>query len=920
MAQEKSFKERLGAYEDSPPEMNPNLIPNRPKQEEEDEQGFVGDIVDAVLAPPRRLGENIAELSGDVRDARRNIEELRKVDPEAAERIQTTIGDKPSFKEVAGNVIGTGINLIPIGKIPQIAKIGSTALRVGAEGAIYGGVFEAGSALGEDKDAGDVAKRTAGGAAFGGAAGPLGVITGKGFKKLASTKVFKKGWEAVSKTDSAQLISRHVRPVIGVIKNDFGDAGAEIAKRIETAGNNVQTALGRVMRIGEDVGALGGKMSREESYQLGRALRGQTPTPPGKRGLDRGFVTGRIDESGKLTPERAPITPTKAGEVPEELIDVSKYEYFRAGFDDVAAEAQSRGLKVKVPGRGGKKTEFIQFEPLDNYYPKQVPPVDDLRPAGFGSKKTIRAGLEKVTPFKKGTLAKEGRLRQDVLQTAVDDGAFRNKQEAAKALDGWIEAVDKDGADLGAKNGFIEYLIKSGQADNVVEANRLMKETFENRSLVKLGGSLEHARVFDNPFYNPYPDEVFPMYAADSLTRLENVSQLGVKYSDTSVSFPEIDEASANILAAEGRRKAEVFDDFVEVAMERVQSGTEAERVSGIVRTLQVPKLAFAQILNIGQSILNPLLKTDARSTAIGLAKAFNSKQTKRALESGATLQSVFNEVIKSVGGNGTFSDKFLKATGFTWTEKFNRTVAQGAGEEWAKRVFQKAANGGARKRAYYKKALQELNIDADAALSRGKLTDAELLKAGQTLSNESQFRSRPQDMPYFASHPLGKALWQFKSFIYNQTKYVFKDNLYNEWQKGARGKARVARNLAILSTVFPMVGEVTQDIRSLLTGSTRPTDPLDRYLENIAGSGAWGIFLDFARASKFDSWDELVAGPAAGSAIELLNKLDEPGEFIREMAKQTGVLRPISDIGKPDRVTPGREPFLETLEDEFGF
>ena len=49
------------------------------------------------------------------------------------------------------------------------------------------------------------------------------------------------------------------------------------------------------------------------------------------------------------------------------------------------------------------------------------------------------------------------------------------------------------------------------------------------------------------------------------------------------------------------------------------------------------------------------------------------------------------------------------------------------------------------------------------------------------------------------------------------------------------------------------MVGEVTSDIRSLITGSKRPTKALDRYLSNIANAGTFGLALDLWESAKFD-------------------------------------------------------------------
>lgn len=1133
------FQSKAGIYLNSPPPNFQGALSNVTTEEEQD--GFFKSLGKEIIKPAQELGKDIAWLFPEMNAAQESINRLREIDPQMADQLQATIGEKPSTKKVMGDIAGTALTALPlpIGKIGLVAKVGSPFLRAAITGGGYVAAFKAADAMSDNKAVGDIAKEAGVGFLEGAPFGAAAFLGGRGLTRLLSLKGFQSAYNRLAESAPMKIITDAIKPVSTVLSTDFGQAGKDVVDRLINADRNVQLSLGRIMRIGKEVGATFGAddVGREASFQLGKRLRGtggfmatkpaaqemeiyastfrsaeaenlskeafglvsegkylegaqkmtqvvgdELTAPLKKLGLkikevnptfgvfeggaessvkvkmygvmddaakaeiakfglksnqdsllvitrkvggklvtgaeaearpilrikldqalDKesveafraglsqategklgGYLTGNFDKgeivianvekadglsreafenlvqsardfvdanNGRLTKhygiidyvekqdyanriqtiqrpiaagagagaekagvnapgvERGRITgrvgagegrvgsavqpALGAGELPADLKDLTPEQFYRAWLGDIASEAQSRGVQIRVPAMKGEPAQWVKFEPIENYFPQQVADLNAMKAST-------------------GITGKVGRLRKWVIRRAVEEGDFRTADEATKALDGYIEYVGKNGIGVSKSNGWIQYMVKSGQAESEADANRIMRQIFKDQSLVKLGGSLEHARIVNNPFYNPFPDEVVPLYGMDSLTRLENIDQFGVKYAGESAKLPKLSKAIEEVKSAQGNKAADKFDKFLNIAMNRINNATDEAKISYYLRVSQVPKLSFAQIINVGQSILNPLLQTDSKSTFVGLARAFSQPGVQRALESGATIQSVFNEMVNATAAGGNFSDKFLKTTGFIWTEKFNRTVAANAGIEWATRNFEKLL--ASPEKVLYKSRLAEMGINVEKALARGALTDNELLKAGQIIAEKTQFRSRPLDLPYWASSNFGKVFWQFKNFAYNQLKFAIGDNLIKEVQ--AKNYGRAARNLLILGTIFPMTGEVLQDVRSLITQSRRPTKAWDRYVSDLAGAGSMGIVMDFLDAARFNRTEEILLSPSIGNIAELWNDADEPDKLMETLFKMTGFGTPIINVFKEP--TPGRESTLETIKGVF--
>lgn len=549
-------------------------------------------------------------------------------------------------------------------------------------------------------------------------------------------------------------------------------------------------------------------------------------------------------------------------------------ENVRASFDvadairkEIAFEAEKVGLRIRV-----KRGLDLPFKGRENFFPHFIPDANRLKPGKILT----------------------NNLREEVIDNAVRLKRFDSPAKAREVLDGYIEFTEFEGR--GGKGiAWLDHLVETGQAANRTEARGLALRVFKASRLKKFG-NLEQARLVDFPFYDPDPRRALPKYILGSFDRLETVKQFGLKAEKLNKLLGRVH----NLKGVTAGKEASFLVKSITNAIER---SPKSEQMSLFLRTLQIPLLAFAQIINIGQPIVNGILKADAPSLAFGLQRAFTQVGKRFALKGGATLDASIREVLAKAGAEGTFASKFLKITGFTASEKFNRIVSANTGMRWLERTFNQL-----KKRpdnAVLRARITELQLDPDVLLKKG-ISEKDLLTAGQKFTNITQFRGRGIDLPEFVNSPAGKVFFQFKTFAFSQSR-LLKDTLKTDIQNG--NFTGVVRTLLVLATVFPLTGEVLQDIRALITRSKRPTDFLDRYIDNIVSAGGLGIASDLWRSAEFGDLSSSLAGPAVGTGIKGAEKIVQAintgkvnDSTIKFIMDRFGVLRPLKNVIFPPK------------------
>lgn len=208
---------------------------------------------------------------------------------------------------------------------------------------------------------------------------------------------------------------------------------------------------------------------------------------------------------------------------------------------------------------------------------------------------------------------------------------------------------------------------------------------------------------------------------------------------------------------------------------------------------------------------------------------------------------------------------------------------------------------------------LAELGINPEEAVARGFLTRDDHLNAGFNLSSKTQFLSRSSDLPAFANSPFGKVVSQFRTFAYQQGTFL-KSEIYDDLA-GRGDFKRGVRNLLIFTTLFPISGEVIADVRSLITGTKRPTDALGRYFDNIISVGGMGLAFDALRGAQQGRLSEFLLGPGIGETVRTgENVIGLNGKALLKQGLGATGLTPIRNRIPGFEPAGGGETFAETL------
>lgn len=297
--------------------------------------------------------------------------------------------------------------------------------------------------------------------------------------------------------------------------------------------------------------------------------------------------------------------------------------------------------------------------------------------------------------------------------------------------------------------------------------------------------------------------------------------------------------------------------EWVERIFKGVDEGkTQEEKVTRLIRALQTAKLGLAFVPNASQAILNVTPASDFRALWAGYKALMSAEGRRFAVESGAAIDPVLAEAHQELG-LGWLTQKFM--TPFRLVEQHNRIVAASAGADFAARLW-KIAQKDTKKGKWAARKLADLGVDASTPLTR-----ADILMAAKKFTDQTQFRSRPENLPAWTTTPWGRVFFQFKQFSYQQARFTL-DQTIGELRRG--DPLRAGRNLAMFALLGGGMGELIRLLRNLLTGREDDPEGMERVAKAMASAGALGVMLDATQAMERGKELEWLAGPGADMGI----------------------------------------------------
>lgn len=369
-------------------------------------------------------------------------------------------------------------------------------------------------------------------------------------------------------------------------------------------------------------------------------------------------------------------------------------------------------------------------------------------------------------------------------------------------------------------------------------------------------GHLEMARVVDLGSYVRKP-EVLVKYLNDAYRRVNLAEKLGPNY-----------ERAEELLSSIGLKHGDDIENFGRTYYQRF-AGTEPVGDPGMKAAITTAtnfqaasKLGQAVISNLSQPAYTAVV-AGAKNAAKGYASVATKEGRAFAEKAGVVLDSTIREFLnesletsgQGIAGKG--AEAVLKYTGFTSVEKMNRMVAANAGKFFAQETFEKLAKNPGNKRL--RETLTKMNVNVEDALSRGELSEDDLLKAAQNIVNRTQFKVDVTELPLDWSSDYGRLITQFKKFSFKAGQMI-KEEILKEMGKGN------VKPFLRAAAIFPVVGAgVVKAKDTIRFGEQKEYER--NVADYLAAIGTFGLFTDFFANSGRASVSGLnyIAGPTLG-------------------------------------------------------
>lgn len=309
-----------------------------------------------------------------------------------------------------------------------------------------------------------------------------------------------------------------------------------------------------------------------------------------------------------------------------------------------------------------------------------------------------------------------------------------------------------------------------------------------------------------------------------------------------------------------------------------------------------VTKLGLSAVSQ-GSQILTGVVRTQYKDAFKNTIASFRDPDAQMfALESGAILSNIVRESTTNLFGKGNVPQQFLNLVGFTKTDMAARVFG----------AIQGAAHGEFQADALYKaftryqqtgvlspqiakieQRLLSLGLDPrDIIAQGGRLTTDQKLLAANSVAFDVNFWGDSLSIPSFWRSPWGRVLTQFKSFAYQQARFV-KNHVVQPWVKyGDYGPA------LRFATLIPIGGEAIADMKALLRNKQRTDKDAQRLLENISQAGGFGLVADaYLQASRgMSSMASFTLGPALTDILSATNAAAELTQGNAKPAAELGV------------------------------
>ena len=263
---------------------------------------------------------------------------------------------------------------------------------------------------------------------------------------------------------------------------------------------------------------------------------------------------------------------------------------------------------------------------------------------------------------------------------------------------------------------------------------------------------------------------------------------------------------------------------------------------------------------------------------------------------SGATTELAGSKLGKIADASEALAGQMLAFTRFTSREQANRMYAGAAGKYVFRDNIVQLAEGRLRGNNFdvafrqmdsmgvYANEVRDLvgrYAGEGVALFDDKLVKGLENKAIYRAAQITQFTPGVLRRPGWWSHPAGRVVFQFKTFALNHSRFMT-DQVLGEFAAGN------VRPLATILSIYPIAGELVEDLKSGVKMERREETGIERVVYNYFAMGGLGLATDLYRSAQWGAFKETVMGPGIGDLADLGEGLlqADVSAFIREQSR----------------------------------
>ena len=443
---------------------------------------------------------------------------------------------------------------------------------------------------------------------------------------------------------------------------------------------------------------------------------------------------------------------------------------------------------------------------------------------------------------------------------------------------------------LGTEQGLSKAAKDMAQANGIspFEAQKILRRLAQPRR----AGNIEYARTLDMP-YEMNPLEAIPRYFEQVFHRLEYARRFGVdgsvlKNLMKGTATQRVGTRAGGYKQTAGLSAADAG--LIQDTVLGIPLGNEGlKRAARTIMGYQVmTKMGpLSTLLNLSQNS-----NTFIRDGGINFLSGVLRSMTKEGSRQGAIAYAggIHQSLLQMMGATSKGADWWLRKTGFVKAERLNRLLAANSGIVTAERLLRQS--GGKLTRGLYQRGMTMEDIPKIIG-NNWKLPTEVADRLGMLASNATQHITRFKDIPLAWQSPSMRMALQFKQFIYQQTRFLFKDVVKPGLEYfNSNGKKGEIGPLLRAIAAFGLGGQFTthvrdqaKDVLGYVTGTEYepreavPDDWTMRILEdafNMGGLGIAGDLVEQAARRDLKGW---VLGPAYGDAFSVLELMAGQGK-----------------------------------------